>query len=304
MANPIQYRLSKKTRLVVFLAGMVVLFYLLLAFLKLSDLISRDEQVLSDSTFAAAVLFPEDKYPAFAGDDLLPEASDVNKPKICLIIDDFGNNWSTPVVQELLEFPVQITIAVIPGLWASDSIAIKANAEGKEVIVHLPMEPVRKISNRENLFLSSSMDEEEFEGFMAAGFQLPYAIGLNNHMGSLATQDKELMARLARWCSRHDWYVLDSITHPKTKMYQAAQEELVPGLKRDIFLDHDRDQESVERALDQAIRVAKKRKGRPVIVIGHPRKSTFQVLQNKVPGLLKEGIEFVSLSHAIQLGLD
>ncbi|MBD3167104.1 hypothetical protein GF324_10925 [bacterium] len=221
-----------------------------------------------------------------------------HRPTIALVIDDFGNQWDTEAVQGLLHWDHPLTVAVIPGLWASERCARKALEQGKEVILHLPMEPEDDEAPVETFMLRRGMGREDVETLLARGLTtVPGATGLNNHQGSAATADTTAMTALAEAAGARGWYLLDSVTSPKTVMRAMAEQWGIPAMSRDIFLDHTDDPDTIRAALRKAIERAK-RTGGPVVVIGHPRRTTWNVLRETIqPG--DHDIRWVTLSEAI-----
>lgn len=290
------------------LGGLVVLSLLAILLMALLLLIPADPFSTGsrplDSLRAEAAYFPEERYPTLSHEQTDLSVGSGNSsygaengsgPALVLVIDDFGNTWGTEAVQGLLGLDVAMTVAVIPGLWASDRIAEAAHRSGKQVIVHLPMAPLDDRGLAGEALLHPAWSGERARTFLDRASRLPHAVGLNNHMGSRATQNRALMDLVARWARRRGWLILDSITHPRSVLYEAAVEEGVPSAQRDVFLDHHRDTTSVRQALHRAARIAYKR-SRPVVVIGHPRRATWHVLQHDIPRLREEGMQFYLLS--------
>ncbi|GBE30753.1 divergent polysaccharide deacetylase [bacterium BMS3Bbin04] len=197
-----------------------------------------------------------------------------------------------------MDLPIPLTVGIIPGLAATSAIAEIAEERGHEILVHVPMEAVGEREDTEPVVLSGSMGLTEFQEFMSVVEQVPHAIGLSNHQGSAATQDTELMRNLALWCSHRGWIILDSITHPGSVLYQQAIDQGVQAFKRDLFLDHHPESDSLRARLGDAERLAINR-DRPVIIIGHPRATTLSVLQEEIPRLMEQGIEFVRLRDTL-----
>lgn len=220
-------------------------------------------------------------------------------PRIALVIDDLGNRWENEPVQGLLELDVPVTFGIIPGLKYSKRLAEAAHEAGDEVIVHLPMQPIAGEVGLGIPVLRPGMDVGEMNHTLWFSTRIPYAVGLNNHMGSAATQDTTLMRWLAGECGRRGWFLLDSITHAHSVLYAQARALGVPAVRRDIFLDHNRGEESVTAALLQAERLARSLE-RPVIVIGHPRPDTWAVLERELPNLRARGVRFVPLTNAVE----
>ncbi|MCB2198418.1 divergent polysaccharide deacetylase family protein [bacterium] len=293
-------------RSAVLLSAVALLLYLVLFLVILVqhlDWTSRDSNEL-DSLAAVSSYHLETQVPdrlsvpelVVSTPDLDPK---VTVPALVVVLDDFGNQWNSEVVQGVLALDVPLTLAVIPHLWASERVARAAIKNGKEVIVHLPMQPVGENASLEKHYLHASMDNRTVDDFLEDAIRaVPGAIGLNNHMGSAATQDSSLMARVAGWCGRHNWLILDSITHPSTVLYREADRARVPAVRRDIFLDHRQDEASIRRQLERAVDLAKRRNG-PVVVIGHPHRETWNVLHQELPGIVAEGISLLHLSDVV-----
>jgi polysaccharide deacetylase 2 family uncharacterized protein YibQ len=219
-------------------------------------------------------------------------------PRIALVIDDLGNRYNDDVVQGLLALEIPITFGIIPGLRYSDRLAEAAHDRGHLVIAHVPMKPVQDRVGLGVPVLRPGMDHGEFQHALWFAFRLPHAVGLNNHMGSAATQDRELMQALSEECRQRGWFLLDSITHPRSVLYAEADAGDVDVLRRDIFLDHERGTSSVGSALKQAVWLARSLE-RPVVVIGHPRPDTWAVLRDNVGQLRSEGVQFVPLTTGL-----
>lgn len=293
-------------RRIVVLSGVVVLLYILL-FLILgvrSLPWSRSSDSSLDSLAAVSSYHLEAQVPdRLPVPELVvstpPRDPGITVPSIAIVLDDFGNQWNSEVVQGVLSLDVPLTLAVIPHLWASERVARAAIKSGKEVIVHLPMQPVGENASLEKRYLHASMNDETVDDFLVDAMRaVPGATGLNNHMGSAATQDSSLMANVASWCGSHDWLILDSITHHSTVLYREADRARVPAVRRDVFLDHRQDVASIRRQLERAVDLARRRGG-PVVVIGHPHEETWTVLREEIPRIVEEGIRLVSLSDLV-----
>ncbi|MDP8208446.1 MAG: divergent polysaccharide deacetylase family protein [Candidatus Electryonea clarkiae] len=233
--------------------------------------------------------------PAVAGDSIV---------RLVLVIDDFGHQWDTPAVQGLLHLEIPVAIAIIPGTWAAKRTAKLASELGKEIILHLPMEPDHPEPNTEQTMLRIGMSPEEVGAFIdKSSMNVPGILGLNNHMGSAATRGRKLMSFVANECKIRNWWILDSITHPKSVLYDEAVRAGVPAITRDIFLDHENNPESVRKELYRAVGIARKW-NRPVVLIGHPRKVTWEVLASEIPLLKEKGIQWVPLSKVLKKSIN
>ena len=68
-----------------------------------------------------------------------PEPPTLPKKELAIVIDDLGNNMKG--TEEMLNLPINLTVAIMPFMPSTKRDAELANQNGHEVIVHLPMEP-------------------------------------------------------------------------------------------------------------------------------------------------------------------
>ncbi|MFH0883769.1 MAG: divergent polysaccharide deacetylase family protein [bacterium] len=222
-------------------------------------------------------------------------------PRIALVIDDLGNRWDNDIVRGLLTLDIPLTLGVIPGLVYSDRIAKAAHDHGELVIAHVPMKPLHGGVGLGIPVIYPKASRTQVEEALNSALRLPYAKGMNNHMGSAATQDLETMSLVARTCRTNGWFILDSITHASSVLYAVALQEGVPAARRDVFLDHEKGVTSIRAELAKAEQLARAH-SRPIVVIGHPRPETWEVLHSEIPGMLARGVRFVPLTKALRTG--
>lgn len=219
----------------------------------------------------------------------------VQGAKLALVIDDFGYREHNE--KEIIALPHPITVAVLPNSPNAGNIATLAYQNGKEVIIHLPMAPIGK-QPLEVDTLTPSMTQDEISRIVKEAIEkVPYAIGVNNHMGSLMTSDLEGMQKVMRSLSDYSLFFLDSKTIAKSQVTKAANEYRIPIIARDVFLDDSQDELAVAHQFDLAIKSA--RKNGSAVAIGHPYNSTVKVLQAKL-ALLPEDIELVYVSALVK----
>ena len=77
----------------------------------------------------------------------------------------------------------------------------------------------------------------------------------------------------------------------------AANEQQVPYLARDIFLDHDPSPEAIHRAFENALSMAKQT-GMAVLIC-HPYPTTLDYLEQKLPQLDKNAISLATVSTVL-----
>lgn len=213
-------------------------------------------------------------------------------PRMVLVIDDLGPNLLQG--QAVLELPGPLTYAVLPFTPHADRLAAFAAQRGKEVILHAPM------ANMANLPLGPGglyphLSEQEFKQVLNSSLDsLPQARGLNNHMGSLLTQQEQPMRWVMEVARERDLFFIDSRTTAETQAAIIAKDESIPVLERKVFLDHEVTADYVEQQFLHAIEVAQTEGS--VVVIGHPYPVTVAYLEQGLPLLDALGIQLVSAS--------
>jgi len=127
---------------------------------------------------------------------------------------------------------------------------------------------------------------------------VPFAIGVNNHMGSLLTQQtREMAAVLATLQKIGKLFFVDSLTTPKSIATDMAALFKIPYVRRDVFLDNDRNSTFINNQFDKLLKIAKKRG--VGLAIGHPYDETLTMLENRLPSLAAQGIELISVSELL-----
>jgi len=218
---------------------------------------------------------------------------------VAIVIDDLGQD--SKQAKEVLALPGKITLAVMPGLAQSKNIAEMAGQAGREVLLHLPMEPLKNHEKtRSPGTLSAGMTPMSFLNTVSEDVEsVPGAIGVNNHEGSALTENKEAMKFLMAELKARNLFFLDSLTNPKSVAYATAVEFGMKAARRDVFLDNDSDHPaSIRKQLDELVEIARRR-GK-AIGIGHPHPITLSELRKWLAETDTQGIEIVPVSRLMQ----
>ncbi|MCK9275390.1 MAG: divergent polysaccharide deacetylase family protein [Syntrophales bacterium] len=218
--------------------------------------------------------------------------------KMAIVIDDIGyNQWA---VDRILHLDVPITLSVIPYSPYSEEAARKSRQAGKEVILHIPMEPhgyPEKNPGQGALFLHMSKPEIE-DAIQNAIDSIPFVTGANNHMGSRFMECEEKLAVVFSELKKRGMYFLDSCTTPESKAKIVASAVGVPCGVRDVFIDNNQERKETVRIIRNLI---KERNGwETIIAIGHPYDSTLAAVEEVIPDLRTHGIKIVALSEIIK----
>jgi len=218
-------------------------------------------------------------------------------PRIAIIIDDLGYRFDAG--QRAIDLPGPISFAVLPGTPRASALAMRAHEQGKEVLLHLPLQARSNDPVQEPLGINLDMSRGEFrDTFALALTSVPYAIGVNSHRGSLLTQHPGHMQWLMEEIqARENLFFIDSYTTHRSVAMRLAREVGVDARKRDVFLDPDRAPETVVREFERMKKLADQRGS--IIVIGHPYAATLELLERELPKLAAEGYELVTISELL-----
>lgn len=220
---------------------------------------------------------------------------------VAIVIDDFGNDMNG--TKEMLELPIPLTIAVMPFLPTSRRDAQLAHEKGHDVLVHLPMEPVRgkKSWLGPGAITTDLSDAEIRKRVEAAIDDVPFAIGINNHMGSKATADERVMKIVVEVCKERGLGMLDSKTTHKSVMGKLAKQMGVPFAENQLFFDDVYTIPHINKQMNKLRRLMKEQV--ESIAIGHvglPGKKTAQVLKSSISAIQKEA-QFVPISRLMKV---
>lgn len=220
------------------------------------------------------------------------------RPQIAIIIDDLG--YGQRAGQRVLDLPGAVACAFIPDAPHSSKQARLAHGVGKEVMLHLPMQPHSGARSHPATLTTQSTADEVRQMLHAAMRDIPHVVGVNNHQGSLLTEQTAHMRWLMDAMDAYPHlYFVDSMTTPRSVALRSARAALIPSTRRNVFLDHVRSRAAIEAEFDRMIRVAE-RHG-TALAIGHPYDETIDVLEARLPELADRGIDLVPVSNLIQL---
>lgn len=213
------------------------------------------------------------------------------KAKIAIIIDDIGNTRADAAAFEL---PEKVTFSILPHTQFSTNFSQWAQQQGRDVMLHMPMESLHGEALGDGGILSTMYPEQVEQQLFRALQSVPHAIGLNNHMGSKLTQLTLPMTVVMEVLQNNKMFFVDSRTTKFSKAYRIAQKHGVQSAQRQIFLDHYATEEFLARQLKALIRKA--RKDGSAIGIAHPYPVSIAFLREHLLDL-PDDIELVGISE-------
>ncbi len=205
----------------------------------------------------------------------------VQAAKLAILFDDFG--YQAKNENQVLKMPINVSVAIFPNAPDSHEMMQKAHQQGREILIHLPMEPISKQPLEKNT-LTPDMSSQEVKRIVDQAIaSIPYAVGINNHQGSKMTSSLSGMQNVMQAMAPHHLFFLDSMTIAGTKSVQAAQGTSVKVIKRNVFLDDVQSNAEIRHQFQRAIALA--RRNGFAIAIGHPHPTTVAAVQQELASL-------------------
>lgn len=215
-----------------------------------------------------------------------------SKAKLCIIIDDMATREQ---VNALKATGLKLT----PSFFPADSSHPKTPILAREFeffMVHLPLAALHyHYEERQTLEPS---DTQEFINAKIAQIVRDFrgVKFINNHTGSLFTDDTQAMRKLFRALKAHGLIFVDSMTINSSKGALMSREFGQIPIKRDIFLDNSSDINDIKAKIKEAVNLAHKKGS--AIAIAHPRKNTFKALEQSKDLLKSVELVYVNELYA------
>ncbi|MEI0548763.1 divergent polysaccharide deacetylase family protein [Brachyspira intermedia] len=228
-----------------------------------------------------------------------PILNKINEHSNCIsiIIDDSGNTLDNTERYFSLANEYNITFAVLPDSYHSIDFSYAAYSNNVNVILHIPMEGSDYFG--EQTLIRKGMNEDEVFRLLDYSFsKVPYAKGMNNHTGSVASSDESIVSYMLDYAKSNDKYFVDSYTVSDSLIYSMALEYGVRTARRSVFLDNERDYSSIMKQWRELIKLSKEYG--VAVGIGHYQsEETLKILEDNLPLLIDEGITSVSITEIL-----
>ncbi len=227
-----------------------------------------------------------------------PPVPELPGRQLAIIIDDIGIRREP--VERLLAAGIPLTFSVMPDQPHTKDLAARIAATGQEVMLHLPMEPENERMNDPGTgALLVTQPDQDIRAIIAHDVeQMPQAKGVNNHMGSLFTQNERKMEVVLAELKRRGLFFIDSLTSPASVGFAVARRMGLKTAARRIFLDDDNNGDAIARNLRLAIELAAKEGS--VVAIGHPHPATVAAIEKLKDDLVKAGVKPVFASQVVR----
>jgi polysaccharide deacetylase 2 family uncharacterized protein YibQ len=204
-------------------------------------------------------------------------AGSQEKPRIAIIIDDMGNQQQ--IGAQLLDLDMNLTFSFLPYAPFTGELEEDAWARGRDILVHMPMEPKdpQWDPGPDALHVNDSLTQLTLAVEKNVAL-VPHAIGVNNHMGSQFTEDRFAMHQFLGIIRQKGMFFVDSATSEASIGMEEAHEMGIKTARRHVFLDNSHSQQDICRQLEELIKVAGKNGW--AIGIGHSNEATLKALDH------------------------
>jgi polysaccharide deacetylase 2 family uncharacterized protein YibQ len=218
-------------------------------------------------------------------------------PLVAIIVDDIG--YDRRAAYRLLDLDAPLTFSILPFGPFSRKLAVEAKSRGREIMLHLPMEPREfpAVNPGPGALLSRMTPDELIDQLNADLEMVPGLKGVNNHMGSGLSTSSERMRQIFTVLKKRGLYYVDSRTTAETVARPSARLLQIAFAERDIFIDHIETETFIRGQLKRLIKRA--RDQGYAIGIAHPHAVTCDVLADVLPEL-KRAAEMVPASMVVE----
>ncbi len=219
-------------------------------------------------------------------------------PKVAIIIDDLG--YDLLIAQKFLRLDPSLTFSIIPHTPFQKRIAEAARKNGRELMVHLPMEPNEfpRVDPGPGALLISMSPDCLIEQLRKNLDTIPDAIGVNSHMGSRLTTESTQIYQVFSILKKRNLFFIDSFTTPHSVCKASARLLKLPFAQRDVFIDHRQEITFIRKQILHLVKIAQKHG--EAVGIAHPYKITLAVLEEMLPEI-KKNVKIVPASKVVHI---
>jgi polysaccharide deacetylase 2 family uncharacterized protein YibQ len=220
------------------------------------------------------------------------------RPLASIIIDDLGDDRA--IAEKFFDLGAPLTCSILPHARHHREIAEAAFRRGFQVMLHLPMEPNEypAVDPGPGCLLTAMTPDERIRQLRINLEAVPYAEGVNNHMGSKMTAMFDQMNQVFTVLKQQDLFFIDSRTTAATQCRSAARLFDVPFAERDVFLDHVKTRTAIRQKVEELVNAAEINGS--AIAIGHPHRLTLEVLEEALPDLTRR-VRLVPVSELVKV---
>ncbi len=204
-----------------------------------------------------------------------PSADTSSKPAVAIVIDDLG--MSPTAARRAMALPGAVALSFLPYAEATPELARAASRAGHDVLAHVPMQ-AEADADPGLMALYVDLPPAELKRRLEWNLsRVPGFIGINNHMGSLFTENRAALSVVMPELKNRGVFFFDSVTTPHSLGVTTARRFGVESAGRDVFLDDTQSAAAVTAQLALLERIA--RTQGVATAIGHPHGVTLALLE-------------------------
>jgi polysaccharide deacetylase 2 family uncharacterized protein YibQ len=214
--------------------------------------------------------------------------------RVAIVIDDLGLDMES--AETLFNMEIPVTLSVLPYRKYSLEVAKKAFQKGKEVLLHLPLQPYDyPMTDPGAGCLLVSMNREKIQQEVQDQIDsLPHCVGVHSHMGSLFEEMQGPVTYLVSVLKERDLFLVDNGTSAGSRVVEVARNCGVSFVQRTHFLDERREEGYV---IQQLCRLADFASANGWAVgVGHPYPETLAALPRALAAFQEKNVTLVPVS--------
>jgi len=229
----------------------------------------------------------------------VPAPPSLGRPTLTIVIDDMGAAAAQSA--RAIALPGPLTLSWLPYAPHLREQVAAGTAHGHETMLDMPMEALGRADPGPDTLRTWLPPATNLANLRAALDLVPAAVALSQHEGSVASLSVPLMDMVMGELRARRMAFLDSGAIPHAVALARAEAAGLPALGRDLFVDNDPDPAAIRARLAEMEEIA--RKHGHAILIGHPRQTTLDVLEQYLPTLAERGFVLWPVSAAIAASL-
>ncbi len=212
------------------------------------------------------------------------------KTRVALVVDDVG--YGGPSTRSLLNLRTPFSAAILPFYPGSSWAARTTLERDLESMLHLPMQPKGAEGKyRKNIIIGPHLKAPEIVKRARKAIEsLPGIRGVNNHMGSRATESWFVMSEVLPIIQSYRLFFVDSVTSSKSVAFRSAKKLGLKAAKRTTsFLDNDPSYVGVRDAFNSLLKSCGP-KERHVAIL-HDKPDSVKAMKEAIAKFRKRAIE-------------
>jgi len=218
-------------------------------------------------------------------------------PKVAIIVDDLGPDLMT--YSKIFKIKYPLTLSIMPAMTKTKWVVKNIPTSNFEILIHFPWEAISKKVDNYPIRISSGMKTTKIKKMIkSAVLENPRAVGINNHMGSLISTNKDILDIFMADIKGRDLFFVDSMTVRGSKAALIARKKSIKTISNSFFLDHQNKEKSFRKSFRLMVRKAVKNGS--TVAICHANRSVSVRLLPELMRIYSKDVDFVFVSTLVK----